>query len=103
MASDGLELEDVAYHAPAGPIRFIDIIYGWAPEIAKSANDFFAHKTGFTRHSLGTALLAAGFADVWNAGPYGPYELRALAFKTPPSPAQRQLLGLPLQDAPAGT
>ena len=103
MANDGLDLEDVLYRAPAGPIRVIDVIYGWAPEIVKSGNDFFAHKTGFSRKSLGEVLLAAGFADVWNVAPFGPYELRALAFKTPPSPAQRRLLGLPLDDADAGS
>lgn len=102
MLDDGLDLDDVLYEAPSGPIPVIDVIYGWSPEIERSGNDFFAHKTGFSHKSLGEALLAAGFADVWNAGPYGPYELRALAFKTPPSPAQRQLLGLPLDDPPAG-
>jgi hypothetical protein len=101
LATDRLDLDDVLYQAPAGPIRVIDVIYGWAPEIAKSGNDFFAHKTGFSLKTLGEALLAAGFADVWNVAPFGPYELRALAFKTSPTPAQRRLLGLPLDDPPA--
>lgn len=103
MLDDGLDLGDVLYEAPSGPIQVIDVIYGWSPEIERSGNDFFAHKTGFSHKSLGEQLLAAGFADVWNMGPYGPYELRVLAFKTPPSTAQRQLLGLPLVDSPAGT
>jgi SAM-dependent methyltransferase len=102
MLDDGLDLGDVLYEAPSGPIQVIDVIYGWSPEIERSGNDFFAHKTGFSQKSLGEQLLAAGFADVWNAGPYGPYELRTLAFKTSPSPAQRRLLGLPLDDLPAG-
>lgn len=96
MLDDGLDFGDVLYESPSGPIQVIDVIYGWSPEIERSGNDFFAHKTGFSAKSLGERLLEAGFADVWNAGPYDPYELRALAFKTAPSPALRRRLGLPL-------
>jgi len=103
MTDGGLELTDVLYESPAGPIQVIDVIYGWGREIEESGNAFYAHKTGFSRKSLGEALLAAGFVDVWEMPPFASYELRALAFKTPPSPAQRQLLGLPLDDAPAGS
>jgi SAM-dependent methyltransferase len=96
MLDDGLDLEDPLYHAPAGAIRVIDVIYGWGPEIAKSGNDFFAHKTGFSRRSLHATLLAAGFGEIWNAPPFAPYELRALAFKREATPEQRRLLGIPL-------
>jgi SAM-dependent methyltransferase len=100
MLDDGMDLEDGLYQAPAGSIQVIDVIYGWGPEIEKSGNDFFAHKTGFSRKSLQAALLAAGFTEVWNAPPLSPYELRALAFKRPSTPNQRRLLGIPL--APSG-
>jgi SAM-dependent methyltransferase len=97
----GLDLEDALYEAPVGPIKVIDVLYGWGVEIERSGNDFFAHKTGFSAKSLGERLLAAGFAEVWNAPPFAPYELRALAFKRASTPDQRGLLGIPL-DAQAG-
>ena len=87
------------YEAPVGPIQVIDVIYGWSPEIEKSGNDFFAHKTGFSQKSLCGQLLAAGFAEVWNAPAFAPYELRALAFKGASTSDQRRLLRIPL-DAP---
>jgi SAM-dependent methyltransferase len=101
MLDGGLDLEDALYDAPVGPIQVIDVLYGWGVEIERSGNDFFAHKTGFSAKSLGERLLAAGFAEVWNAPPFAPYEVRALAFKGPSTPDQRRLLGIP-PDAPAG-
>lgn len=98
---DGIDLADVLYESPAGPIEVIDVLYGWSREIEESGNDFYAHKTGFSRKSLGEALLASGFADVWEMPPFASYELRAIAFKAPPTPAQRGLLGLPLESPPA--
>jgi len=95
MLDDGLDLEDVLYQSPAGPVQVIDVVYGWGLEIERSGNDFFAHKTGFSGKSLCGQLLAAGFAEVWNAPPFAPYELRALAFKGAPTPDQRRLLAIP--------
>lgn len=97
MLDDSMDLEEVLYQAPAGPIRVIDVIYGWGPEIERTGNPFFAHKTGFSRRSLHEALLGAGFTEVWNAPPFSPYELRALAFKQPSTTKQRALLGIPLE------
>ena len=102
IVDDGLDLEDALYQAPVGPIQVIDVIYGWSPEIEKSGNDFFAHKTGFSRKSLCEQLLATGFAEVWDVPPFAPYELRALAFKRALTPDQRRLLGIPLDAAGAG-
>jgi SAM-dependent methyltransferase len=99
MLDGGLDFDDTLYEAPVGPIRVIDVIYGWGPEIERSGNDFFAHKTGFSRKSLNERLLAAGFAEVWNAPPFAPYELRALAFRRGSTPEQRRLLDIPL-DSP---
>ena len=96
MLDDGMDLEDVLYQSPAGPIQVIDVIYGWSVEIEDSGNDFFAHKTGFSQKSLSGALFAAGFAEVWNAPALGVYELRALAFKRLSTPEQRRLLRIPL-------
>jgi SAM-dependent methyltransferase len=61
VAADGLE--DVAYVSPAGPIRPLDMLYGWRRSIA-GGNLFMAHHTGFTAKTLGQALRRAGFDPV---------------------------------------
>jgi SAM-dependent methyltransferase len=96
MVEDGMDLGDVLYQSPGGPIQIIDVIYGWGQEIERSGNDFYAHKTGFSRKLLREALHAAGFTEIWEAPPLAQYELRACAFKQSSSPAQRSLLGIPL-------
>ncbi len=60
------KLDEPAYVAPAGPVAPLDILYGYRPLLA-SGNHFMAHHTGFTRKTLGQALLRAGFesARVW--------------------------------------
>jgi len=42
-----------------GAITAHDMIYGYAPEIEAGGQDFYAHKTGFSRDSLLRALRAA--------------------------------------------
>jgi SAM-dependent methyltransferase len=93
MLKRGLDIDDVLYESPAGPITVNDVIYGFGRKIAETGQDFFAHKNGFTHRSLVLALRAAGFPVVFT-GPM-PYEVSALAFKQEPSPEQRALLGLP--------
>ena len=92
---DDLELEDVLYVAPAGPITIRDVIYGWDKKIALSGEDFFAHKTGFTAASLRTVLNDAGFARTMTIVNEGRFEIAALAFKAEPTLYQRELLKLP--------
>jgi len=89
----GLDLDDVLYESPMGPITVNDVIYGYGQQIAESGDDFYAHKNAFTVKSITKALLEAGFALVYCAP--GTYEIRALAFKRPPSAEQKSLLGLP--------
>lgn len=57
----GLDIDDVVYTSSKGPIRVRDMIYGFGPEIEASGQDFYAHKTGFSRKSLSEALSRAGF------------------------------------------
>lgn len=59
-----LDVDDVLYQSPAGPITVHDVLYGWGPEIARSGKDYFAHKSGFTQRSLQACLEAAGFHSV---------------------------------------
>ena len=68
------------------------MIYGWGAEIERSGVDFFAHKRGFSIKSLSQALAAAGFVHIHTA--VNSFQLRAVAFKTDPTAAQRQALGI---------
>jgi hypothetical protein len=89
-----LDVDDILYYAPAGPITPCDVIYGWAQEIERSGIDFFAHKTGFSSKSLQAALEQAGFASVYLAENKERVEISALAFKSEPSDWQRTTFGL---------
>ena len=94
VVESGMDLEDVLYVAPAGPILVRDVIYGWSKEIERSGRDFFAHKTGFTPASLRGIVQDAGFASVFVAERREQFEVCALAFKGEPTAAQRALLGV---------
>lgn len=89
----GLDVEDVLYQSPAGPIMVLDVLYGYSVEIERSRQDFFAHKTGFTRKSLINALRRAGFGEIyWLTRNL---EVDAVAFKGTPDRSARELFGLP--------
>lgn len=90
---NGMDIDDVLYQSAAGPITVRDVIYGYGPEIERSGNDFFAHKTGFTRKSLQAALQASGFPHVYLDARN--LEVLAVAFKRPPGDENRKLLNLP--------
>ena len=81
----GIDIEDVLYQSPAGPVRVLDIIYGYGPEIEASGQDYYAHKTGFSSRSLQKVLAEAGFARLYNSK--GHLELQAVAFKGEPEPS----------------
>jgi len=87
-----LDVEDTLYESPAGPISVLDVLYGYGAEIERSGQDFFAHKTGFTKTSLSQALHRAGFARVFALR--GNLEINALAFKTQPDALARSLFNL---------
>jgi len=74
-----LDIDDVLYQSPAGPIMVLDVLYGYSVEIEKSGQDFYAHKTGFTQKSLLAALQKAGFTKVYSRT--GNHEINAMAFK----------------------
>ena len=94
VVEQGLDLEDVLYQSPAGPILVRDVFYGYHVEIERSDCDFFAHKTGFTEKSLTKALMANGFPHIYSDT--ANYEIMALAFPMPPTEYQIKLLGLKL-------
>lgn len=93
MLDGNLDIEDEAYTSAAGAITFRDIVYGSAKLIEKSRNDFMAHKTGFSRKSLGDTILAAGFTEIWTM-PTPPYEVWMIAFRQAPTQRQKQILNI---------
>ena len=95
VADTGIDIEDVLYTSPAGPITPRDLLYGWAHEIERSGQDFYAHKTGFTPKSLHRLLREAGFGEIVLLRARGSFDLAAIAFRGTPRPEQRALLGLP--------
>src|SRR5207302_4822229 len=52
--------DEILFVSPAGPIRGLDLFYGFRPALAMGM-EHMAHHTGFTQHSLKTALEQAGF------------------------------------------
>ncbi len=95
LVESNLDIEDMLYQSPAGPISVHDVIYGWAKQIETSGVDFYAHKTGFTTHSLRALLIRSGFSDVYIFVAEEAFEMRGVAFKQAPTAAQRVLLGIP--------
>ena len=59
------DIDDVLYTSPSGPIMVLDVLYGYAIQIERSGQDFYAHKTGFTQKSLLSALEWAGFSRIY--------------------------------------
>jgi SAM-dependent methyltransferase len=95
VAETGIDIDDVLYTSPAGPITPRDLLYGWAPEIERSGQEFYAHKTGFTPKSLYRMLKEAGFGEVVLLRARASFDLAAYAFRGTPRPEQRAMLGLP--------
>jgi hypothetical protein len=93
VVQKSMDIDDVLYQSPAGPITVRDVFYGYGLEIERSGNDFFAHKTGFTQKSLVLMLEGCGFPYVFSMT--GNLEVTALAFKQKPEEYARQLFGLP--------
>lgn len=89
----GLDIDDVLYESPAGPIMVLDVIYGYTVEIENSGQDFFAHKTGFTKKSLEKALRNAGFSKIYSGS--ASLEVVALAFKEKSDPTALALFNIP--------
>jgi hypothetical protein len=100
IISRKLDIDDELYVSDRGPVLVKDVIYGYGPEIEESGEDFYAHRTGFTRKSLVRALGRAGFARILPIAPRQ-RELAVLAFKDRPNPEIAQLLGVRRSDVPS--
>ena len=91
-----LDLDDMVYESPAGPILARDIFWGYGKEIETSGNDYYAHKTGFTSKSLTRFLEDAGFAEVFlDAAATEGIEIGAIAFKRAGMNPHKAMLGIP--------
>lgn len=90
----GLDIEDTLYQSHNGPIMVLDVLYGWGIEIEQSGQDYFAHKTGFTRKSLLKELEKSGFSQACSK--LGHFEINAVAFKGKPDQSTRALFNLPV-------
>jgi hypothetical protein len=89
-----MDVGDVLYESASGPITVQDVLYGFGREIEQSGQDFYAHKTGFTPKSLHRALEHAGFTAIFLFEAPEAFEVKAFAFKSEPTAAQRRLLDL---------
>ena len=85
------DIEDTWYVSPSGPIAFRDVLYGWGKQI-EQGNVYYCHKTGFSEKSLTKALKQARFAKVYTAS--DGCSLHAFAFKSKPTKAQLQRVGV---------
>jgi hypothetical protein len=64
MRQNNLDLGDVWYRTGSGgAVTFHDVLYGWGP-IMKEGNLYYAHKCGFTTHTLSKVLAESGFTDL---------------------------------------
>lgn len=95
FVANNMDINDVLYESPAGPITIQDVMYGWGKEIERSGNDFFAHKTGFTEDSLIATLIDNQFYQVYTGT--GNLEVVAFAFKDEPSPAELAEIGIAIE------
>ncbi len=92
VVHDGLDIEDVLYVAPGGPILVSDVMYGWQAKIEKSGTDYYAHKFGYSKQSLGRVLKDNGFPFVYLRAEN--YEVVSYAFLQEPQEEQLKELGL---------
>lgn len=81
-----LDIIDVLYQSPMGPIRVCDVLYGHQGKIEASGEEYFAHKFAYSQQSLGLLLESVGFATVALAK--GPLEVSAIAFVSTPTEEQ---------------
>jgi hypothetical protein len=95
-----LDLDDELYRSSAGPISAHDVIYGLQTQIKRSGQDFYAHKTGFTSHSLVRMLKEGGFDKIFFVADE-PLALHVFAFKVEPTQEQRARLGKVLDTEPS--
>jgi ubiquinone/menaquinone biosynthesis C-methylase UbiE len=84
-------LADAAYTSAAGPITPLDLLYGYAPALARG-DAGAAHRCGFTEQSLVATLRQNGFAAVASLRRAASLEVWVLASKAARSEAAMRTL-----------
>ena len=95
MIQNNLDLDDILYESPGGPISVNDVIYGAASTIVAAGPEHMvhmAHKAAYSAKTLAAALGRAGFTRMFAVR--GPFEIRAFAFRQAPTDEQLALLNL---------
>jgi hypothetical protein len=92
VVKNGLDVEDTVYTSPAGPIRVVDVVYGYQPDIEQSGNDFFAHRNGFSVKSLVNLMREAGFPR--GAVRVSNRAITGFFFRKTPTPEMSRWLGI---------
>lgn len=93
VVQSNMDINDILYQSPAGPISVKDVVYGFGKMIESSGQEFYAHKTGFSVKSLLAVLKECGFPVA--AYTAGNLEIKAYGFKQAPSEYAIKLLNLP--------
>jgi SAM-dependent methyltransferase len=81
FVANRMEIDDTLYQLAAGPITVHDVLYGYGEAIARSGDDFYAHKMGFTPSLLLRLLEMAGFARIDVRADAGNWEVQAIAYR----------------------
>jgi hypothetical protein len=89
-----IDLDGLLYESPMGPITPLDVLYGHGGMIAQSGQDFYAHRTGFSRRTLANVVEASGFGPMFCQ--QGNLELNLITFNGNPDPELAALFDLPL-------
>lgn len=97
-----LDVDDPLYHIPEGPVLVRDALWGYHPQIERSGNDFYAHKTGFSRQALISFMIENGFPNAV-VGNGTQFEIIGYFFLSTPTKEQIALLDLPVEPHPDGT
>jgi len=92
VVNEKLDMFDVLYDSPMGPIRVCDVLYGHQGKIETSGEEYFAHKMGYTPNSLQQLLIQAGFAVV--ALSVGTLNFAAIAFLQQPSTEEMKIFDI---------
>jgi len=71
---------ETAYWSGAGPIRPVDMLYGFQPMIAEKGGQYMTHRFGYTQESLGALFHRCGFGDITIAETENGWGLTCLAF-----------------------
>jgi hypothetical protein len=90
----GIDLDGLLYESPMGPITPLDVLYGHGGMMAQSGQDFYAHRTGFSRRTLANLVEASGFSPMFCQ--QGNLELNLITFNGDPDPELAALFDLPL-------